>query len=425
MPWLKNSTGQNGTQKPKGAKLIHRIFNVSIYLLKTLVLSSFLFATMPVSAQDFDLGKRAKKQDATSTPTGKVIRYANTSHLPKLDVIVPVFDPNIPEKDKDDVWPEVRRAEANRFALMMKQALERSKAFGAVRVTPDDSGFGELYVHGKIIRANGEDIRLQITVNDIRGKKKTWIKNKKYKHRVQESFHKSPRTKGTDSYAPIFDVIAQDIVKALSKKKAKDLNKLPAITEMRFANMFGSDYFGKYLKAKRGSYKLVSLPDENDEIYAKIRAMRIQEQLFVDQLQPHYEDFSTRMNPHYLAWQEHALPIAKERRKQKSAAILGTIVAIGGTAAAVASKNRTVQTVGVAAAVGGGIVAFKKFGDAKASASVLDEMGSTLNLDMGAQVVEFEGIQTKLEGDAIDQFLGYRMHLLKIYESEYTPDVQL
>lgn len=377
----------------------------------------------PATAQDFDLEKKVKKKATSST--GSKITYAKVDHLPKLDVIIPVFDPNIPKKDKDDVWPEVRRAEANRFAWMMKLALEKSQAFGAVRVTPDDSGFGELYVHGKILKANGEDIHLQVTVNDIRGKKKTWIKRKKFKYRVQESFHKSPRNKGTDSYAPIFDTIAQAIVKSLSKKKPKELKDLPAITAMRFANMFGSEYFGQYLKVKSKTYRLAGLPDENDQVYAKIRAMRVQEQLFVDDLQPYYEDFSTRMNPHYLAWQEHAMPIAKERRKQKNAAIFGTILAVGGVVAAASSDDSTMETVGIAAAVGGGLLAYKKFGDAKASSEVLDEMGATLNIDMGAQVVEFEGIETKLEGDAVEQFVGYRVHLVKIYESEYTPDVQL
>jgi hypothetical protein len=405
--------------------MAHSIISVSKQFFITVIFSILIFAGNIATAQDFDLDKRVKKKNAATTTNSAPLKYAKVDHLPKLDVIIPVFDPNIPKKDKDDVWPEVRRAEANRFAWMMKQALEKSQAFGAVRVTPDDSGFGEIYVHGKILRANGEDIRLEITVNDIRGKKKTWIKRKKFKYRVQESFHKSPRTRGTDSYAPIFDMITQEIVKRLAKKKAKDLEKLPALTEMRFANMFGSEYFGQYLKVKNKSYKLAGLPDETDQVYAKIRSMRIQEQLFVDQLQPQYEDFSNRMNPHYLAWQEHALPIAKERRKQKKAAVLGTLLAVGGVVAGAASDNSTIQTVGIAAAVGGGLLAYKKFGDAKASASVLDEMGSTLNLDMGTQVVEFEGIQTKLGGDVIDQFIGYRMHLLKIYESEYTPDVQL
>jgi hypothetical protein len=378
----------------------------------------WIFVGQGASAQSFNLDKKRKTTSTTTT-----LHYANTSHLPKLDVIIPVFNPNIPRKDKDDVWPEVRRAEANRFALMMKKALERSGAFGAVRVTPDDSGFGELYVHGKILKANGEDIELQITVNDIRGKKKLLLKKVKFKHRVQESFHKSVRTKGTDAYRPIFDKIAQTIVKKLARKKAKEMNSLPALTQMRFANMFGSDYFGKYIKASRGKYKLVGFPSENDPVYARIRTMRIQEQLFVDSLQAHYEAFSIKMNPHYFAWQESALPIAKERRKAKAAATWKTVFAVAAVAAGAASGDDTLATVG--GAIGAGLI-YSSIGDYRAkseSSRVLDEMGHTLNLDLGTQVIEFEGVQKQLEGDAVDQFIGYRRYLIAIYEREATPDV--
>lgn len=364
-----------------------------------------------VSAQSFDLDKKPTKKSA------------KTSHLPKLDVIIPVFDPNIPLKDKDGVWPEVRRAEANRFALMMKEALEKSGAFGAVRVMPDDSGFGELYLNGKIIKANGEDIELEVSVNDIRGKKKQLMKKKKFKHRVQESFHLSTRTKGTDAYTPIFDKIAQEIVKNLSKKKTKDLASLPAITQMRFAKMYNSDYFGKYTKEKSGSYKLVSLPSENDPMYERISTMRIQEQLFVDSLQVQYETFRNNMNPHYYAWQEQALPIAKERRKAKKAATWKTIVGVAAVVGGIASGN---DDLALAGAIGGGLLVYSSIGDYRTkneSSKILDEMGATLNLDLGEQVVEFEGVQIKLVGDAVDQFKGYRQNLLEIYHKEATPDV--
>lgn len=380
----------------------------------------FLFAGQSASAQDFGLDKKKKTSTRVSASN-----YANTDHISKLDVIIPVFDPNIPRKDKDGVWPEVRRAEANRFAVMMKHALEKSGAFGAVRVTPDQSGFGELYVHGKILRANGEDIRLEISVNDIRGKKYRILKPTKFKHRVQKTFHSSPRTRGTDAYAPIFDQIAMTIVKKmsrLSKKKAKALNKLPMLTEMRFANMFGPEYFGKHIKERKASYKLVSLPSDDDPVYARIKTIRIQEQLFVDSLQAHYENFNNTMNPHYYAWQEHALPISRERRKAKKAAtwksILGGVAIVAGAA----SGSDTAATIGVG--LGAGLL-FSSIGDYRAkneSSKVLDEMGSSLNLDLGAQVIEFEGVQARLEGDAVDQFRGYRTHLLDIYEREATPD---
>ncbi len=392
--------------------------NLFKYAIMAMVALSWIITGQLANAQSFDLDKKRKKVTSRTT-----ISYANTAHLPKLDVIIPVFDPNIPTKDKDGVWPEVRRAEANRFALMMKQALERSEAFGAVRVTPDDSGFGELYVHGKILKANGEDIQLEIVVNDIRGRKKRLFKKKKFKYRVQGSFHKSPRTKGTDAYTPIFDKIAVEIVKKLSRKKAKDLNKLPTITQMRFAKMFGPEYFGKYTKVKKGSYRLVSLPSDNDPLYDKIRIMRIQEQLFVDALQPHYETFASNMNPHYFSWQKNALPIAKEHRKAKKAALFKTLGGIAIAAAGVATGDKTATTAGLI--IGGGLI-FSSIGDYRAkneSSKVLDEMGETLNLDMGTQVVEFEGVQTQLVGDAVEQFHGYRQHLMEIYEKEATPDV--
>ena len=394
-------------------------FSSLVYRTFSIVLATMLVLTMggEIRAQSFDLEKKAR--EVAGPPP---VKFARTSHQPKLDVIIPVFDPNIPDKDKAQVWPEVRRAEANRFALMTKQALEKSGAFGAVRVAPDDSAFGEIYVHGKILRANGEDVRIEITVNDIRGKKKAWIKKKIFKHRVQGSFFHSTRTRGTDAYAPVFDQIAVEIVKVLSKKKKKDLKNLASITQMRFASMFGQEYFGKYTKVKGGSYKLVGLPAEDDPIYTKIQTMRIQEQMFVDSLQPHYEAFATKMNPHYYAWQEHAMPIARERRKEKKKATWAAIGAVALGAAAVASDSRTGSTI---AGVGAGLLAVKSikdFGDANASSKVLDEMGDTLNLDMGTQVVEFEGVQTELTGDAVEQFLGYRLHLKKIFELERTPD---
>ena len=74
---------------------------------------------------------------------------------PKLDVIIPVFDPGLSkeaERYKDEgVWPELRRAESNRFALKLKEAMEKTGAFGAVRVTPDQNATGDLYVLGKIM----------------------------------------------------------------------------------------------------------------------------------------------------------------------------------------------------------------------------------------------------------------------------------
>ena len=96
---------------------------------------------------------------------------------PKLDVIIPVFDPGLPENPadlKDDsIWPELRRAEANRFAYKLKEHLERSGEFGAIRVTPDETATGDLYILGRIEESTGEDVEIEIIVLDIAGK--VWL----------------------------------------------------------------------------------------------------------------------------------------------------------------------------------------------------------------------------------------------------------
>ena len=68
---------------------------------------------------------------------------AEVSTRPKLEVIIPVFDPGLSDKAKnyeeEGIWPELRRAEANRFAYKLKLALEKTSVFGAIRVTPDET----------------------------------------------------------------------------------------------------------------------------------------------------------------------------------------------------------------------------------------------------------------------------------------------
>ena len=60
-----------------------------------------------------------------------------------LDIAVPTFDAGfIATKDGDaPVWPELRRAEANLFAIELKNALERTEKFGAVRGDPHCAEF--------------------------------------------------------------------------------------------------------------------------------------------------------------------------------------------------------------------------------------------------------------------------------------------
>ena len=113
----------------------------------------------------------AKKSQSTSkTPSKPKYVYSG----PLLDVVIPVFDPGLPSDEskweESGIWPELRRAESVRVATKIRESIKELGIFGEVIVSPDASASGDLYVMGKIVDSNGEDLRLSVEVYDTTGK---------------------------------------------------------------------------------------------------------------------------------------------------------------------------------------------------------------------------------------------------------------
>ncbi len=357
----------------------------------------------------------------------------------RIDAIVPVFDPNIPEDsdtwEKKGVYPELRRAEANRFALKMKAALEDTNAFGTVRVVPDATATGDLYVIGKILESNGEDVRINISVTDISGRQ--WL-SKDFKHRVKEAFHDDIRNKGKDSYEPLFAEAAAHIVKQLKRRKSDDLERLRQITELRFGSSLSEENFGRYLKVQNGRVELAAAPADDDPMLQRIQPIRVRDQLFMDDMQTYYGDFDRKMNDSYLVWQQQSMVEVKAARQAKRKAvaqsILGGLLLVAGAAAALEGSDdpNTFDTSavvgGTAAAVIGGAVlnmGIQNWGEMKVHRDALAELGRSLDIEIAPQIVEYENQTAELKGNAAEQHAQWIEFLQRIYALEATPDKQL
>jgi len=55
----------------------------------------------------------------------------------------------------------------------------------------------------------------------------------------------------------------------------------------------------------------------------------------------------------------------------------------------------------------------------------LNELGESLDIELGPQVVEFQNQTEEITGSAKEQFGQWRHFLQRIYDQEKTPDVQL
>ena len=399
-------------------------------------------AVGPALSKTIEKAEQAQKQ-ATDAPTRT------------LDIVVPAFDAGLTStKDGDaPVWPELRRAEANLFAIELKNALERTEKFGAVRVTPDRSATAAIYVMGRIAESKGHSVEIDLAVADISGrdlvhekggfgfgkrkpKMHDIFKTKSFSLDVDEKFFKNLRHKNQQPYQPLFDEAAAfvvDLLKTNDDKQANDLNKL---TDMRFAASFSQDAFAEHMETKQGRVILTSLPSENDSMYQKVRAIRVRDQLFVDQLQIDYEQFAAKIAPSYRLWQEQTLTeyqAQKQAKKDAAKAAVGAALMLGLAIAAGSSAydnnyDPVGDTLATTTMVGAGMIgiglasdAIKSSEEAKMHNDLIKELGESVEIDVAPKVVAFEEKEKELVGDAKEQFSQWRAFLKTIYELEKTP----
>ena len=356
---------------------------------------------------------------------------------PKLDVVIPAFSPgldgNASNYDEEGIWPELRRAEANRFAFKLKQALEETGKFGAVRVTPSNSASGDVYVLGEIVESNGVELEFDLEVVDASGKR--WM-NDSIDYEVSEGFYKNPRNAGKDAYEPAFVEAAQEIVEALLKQQPSNLDELQKISALRFGASFNEKAFTPYLDTSNNPMKLVGMPSDADPLYQRVQSIRVREQLFVDNLQQNYSGFSQQMEDSYLVWQKASFTeteLRKEARLNSFLKIAGGVLLVAVAIAAGSSVNSEDNNIGaevttVLAGVGGAVLissGLTSKAEAEMHNDAINELGQSVDLEMSPQVVKFEQETTELTGDIDEQFQQWRAFMAKMYALEATPQTQL
>ncbi|MCY4227010.1 MAG: hypothetical protein OXF20_04795 [Gammaproteobacteria bacterium] len=382
--------------------------------------------------QDYE-STSAANQVGPAASTEKTRSNEKASELLPLEIAVLHFDPNIPEDPADlekfEIWPELRRVESNRFALNLKASLQDTNAVGRVRVVPGNEATSDLYVAGKILKSNGEDIEIHVTCKDISGR--NWC-DRKFRHRVHESFYRDLRNKGKDAYEPVFVAVADYIIETLRKRDAEYLQELPTLKEIRFGNSISTETFAKYLDFKAKHVELASLPASNDPMLERIRNIRIQDQLFVDRLQAQFEGFNYQVDDSYRVWQEQSLQdvrTARElQRKAQGQKFLGALLLLGAAVGA-ANADSSAEEVATAAALVGGAMTlsqgFQNSNEAKFHRDSINEIGRTADSAVAPHVIRFEEETKELKGTADEQYRQWIELLREIYLLEETPQVQL
>lgn len=94
-----------------------------------------------------------------------------------LDVSILPFDSTeqTGEQAEDEgAQPDIRKAEGHYMAVHLRNTMQRSAHWGAVRVVPSEASSMDVQVSGKILESNGETLAVEIKATDAAGR--TWLK---------------------------------------------------------------------------------------------------------------------------------------------------------------------------------------------------------------------------------------------------------
>ncbi len=345
-----------------------------------------------------------------------------------LDIIVSIFDPGLPDDDSEideDDWPELRRAEARYMAVQMRDTLTVDGRFGAIRVAPDNSFSGDLYVDGEILSSNGEELKLRATVTDSTGKK--WF-SRNYSHRVKPAWYKNRRNDNLKPFQPIYDEIVEDIAKRQDRVKDSKISEIHAVADMRFAQNIAPDAFSEMISVRRGRVKLERMPAASDPMLQRVAAVRYRDQMFVDNVQERYNLFSSNMKEGYRFWQSQSCAEVVRKREARNKAIFKGVAGallIAGAAAAASDNSYSGDAVAVAAGVAGAALLTESWQDskeAKVHSGVINELASTIDGQLAPQIIEMEDQTVTLTGDLRQQTNQWRSILAKIWAAESLPE---
>ena len=340
-----------------------------------------------------------------------------------LDVGVVILDPGISSvEDEEQVYPEVRRAEATFMATELADVLAEQGGWGAVRVVPDERQFSDLLVRGTILQSDGEALELKIRVSDARGT--VWLDKRYTGITSRYAYEQGTRTK-QDPFLSVYRMIANDMLAAFQRLPAEERTTIRRVAEMRFARDFASGAFADYLNEDpSGQVTLRRLPSEEDPMLARVRGLRQRHYVFVDTLQGHYAGFSDDMYTPYQEWRkasyEETVALRELENEAKREMIAGGAAILAGIVAQ-SSGSRMTRSAGAIGVVGGGAL-LKRGLEKRAESNIhylaLEELGQSLDAEITPRVIELEDRTVRLTGNVEDQYDQWRELLADIYAAE-------
>jgi hypothetical protein len=365
----------------------------------------------------------------------KVLLDSVQTEIPEpllFDVRIQTFDlGELPSSENESrgISKEIRQAESKYMAVQLKHALYQTGYWGSVRVVPAESSGDEVRVTGRILKSNGEELKLKIVAFDAVDRQ--WFE-KDFKGAVNEQRYKESSGEQVEVFQNVYYQIANELAAYYKAMTQDQILEVRQVSEMRFAKELVPSAFTGYLQKdkKTGRFIIDRLPSEDDEMLARVRRVRERDYMLVDTLDVNYEGLHRDMKEVYTNWRKSRLLEMNMIREVDDAKnkelVKGSLLVLSGAALGVLygqSKgyNPAIPAI-VGAAVGAGVAkmfeADKIKEEAEINKAALEELGVSFAAEVEPTVLKVEGETIELTGSAEAKYEQWREVLGKIYQVE-------
>lgn len=223
-----------------------------------------------------------------------------------VDVAIDLFAPGVSDTPASPMLQKgiraaVRKSEARYIPIQLRNTLQSTGQWGAVRVIPGGASWAELLVTGSIEKSNGKDLVVELQARDAAGR--LWLDREYSQSADLAAYAKERPLDGRDPFQALYNRIANDLLRERDRRKPQELQAAREIASLRFAAELVPDPYAAYLTTDgKGRARLVKLPAAEDPMLRRVSAIRDRDHMFVDTLNEFYSDFYARMDKSYDDW---------------------------------------------------------------------------------------------------------------------------
>jgi len=364
------------------------------------------------------------RQDVS--PTEAIRANEKLPEASLLDVGIHVFqkaevDPDVAAET--GTQPKIMDAEARYIPFHLKNTLQQTGQWGAVRVVPERAEEVDVAVHGTLLESNGENLTIAVKVIDATGR--VWFNNE-YVAEADEKSYETMEKKHRDPYQDLYNRVANDMLAYRKQMSSKELRWIRQVALLKFARSVAPYTFGEYLTQDGdGIFHVRRLPADNDPMFERVNRIRGREYMFIDTVNLYYANLYDDMRKPYEQWRRASLQEINQKRALERKAwqrrLLGLAAFVGGVVIG-ANSNSSGAAATSSVMVVGGYELFRSgqqlANDAKVHEAALKELGESFKGDVTPMVTEVEGREVKLSGSVDAQYAEWRKTLRELFTKE-------